>query len=242
MNVQEERLSPSVRRLWIRYYSENSSDQLENHILEAIRATDSVLEIGAGSGMGLQNRLDLRGKVAKYVGIDPDPKVLGNPYLDQAYEGKAEELPFADGSFDLVFHRFVAEHFEFPAACNREIYRVLKPGGTLLFLTPSRHYYPMLAARLTPHWFHELYVRRFASGRSKGEVFPTFYRLNDEKAITRELNGAGFDCKVEHFSTPPGYLRFSTISFLAGTLYERTAEKAFPALRARLLVTAEKRA
>jgi len=240
MNAQEERLSPSVRKLWIRYYSEETPDQFEDRVLGTIRPTDCVLEIGAGSGRGLQNRIDLRGKVTKYVGIDPDRKVLGNPYLDQAYEGRAEALPFADESFDLVFHRFVAEHFEFPAPCNREIYRVLKPGGKLLFLTPSRHYYPMLAARLTPQWFHEFYVRRFASGRTAGEVFPTFYRLNDEKAIARELNGVGFHCKIEHFSTPPGYLRFSTVSFLAGTLYERTAERAFPALRARILVTAEK--
>lgn len=242
MNVQVERLSPSVRRLWIRCYSETAPDQLDDRILASIRPTDHVLEIGAGSGEGLQNHLDLRGKVEKYVGIDPDPKVLSNPYLDEAYEGSADAMPFVDGSFDLVFHRFVAEHFEFPAGCNREMYRVLRPGGTLLFLTPSRHYYPMLAARLTPHWFHEFYIRRFASGRTTGEVFPTFYRLNDEKTITRELNAVGFSCKVEHFSTPPGYLRFSTISFLAGTLYERTAERAFPALRARILVTAEKRA
>ncbi len=241
MNVQEERLSPSVRKLWVRYYSENTPDQLEDRVLGTIRPTDDVLEIGAGSGKGLQKHLDLRGKVAKYVGIDPDPKVLSNPYLDQAYEGKADALPFANGSFDLVFHRFVAEHFEFPKACNREIHRVLRPGGRLLFLTPSRHYYPMLAARLTPHWFHEFYIHRFASGRATGEVFPTFYRLNDRKAIMRELHDAGFNCKVEYFSTPPGYLRFSRISFLAGTFYERTAERAFPALRARILVTAEKR-
>ena len=34
MNVQEERLSPSVRKLWVRYYSENTPDQLEDRVLE----------------------------------------------------------------------------------------------------------------------------------------------------------------------------------------------------------------
>jgi len=53
------------------------------------------------------------------------------------------------------------KHFEEPMACHREIARVLKPGGLLLFQTPSRYCYPMLAAQVTPQWFHEFYVRHF---------------------------------------------------------------------------------
>ena len=238
--VFEEKLSPSLQRLWARFYPGHYPCRFPELLFQHIHASDHVLEIGAGSGRGRQNHIAMRGKVARYVGIDPAASVLTNPYLDEAYQCKADSLPFAEESFDLVFHCFVAEHFEFPLACNREIRRVLKPGGLLLFQTPSRYYYPMLAAQITPHWFHEFYVRRFGSGRTEEEVFPTFYRLNDDRTIAGQLHSCGFTCEIEHHSIPPGYLRFSAPSFLAGVLFERTIERKFPALRGWIIVLARR--
>ncbi len=199
-----------------------------------------MLEIGAGSGRCNQNHFDLRGKVARYVGVDPDKSVLENPYLDEANQGTADSLPFPDETFDLVFHYYVAEHFAEPMACHREIARVLKPGGLLLFQTPSRYWYPMLAAQVTPQWFHEFYVRHFGSGRTENEVFPTHYRFNDELAIREQLKDCGFTCELEYRSVAPGYLRFSRLSFLLGVLYERAIEKRFPALRGVIIGLARK--
>jgi len=150
----EGRLSDSVRRLWLRYYPASRHARFKELLLRNIRPTDHVLEIGAGSGTANQNHFDLRGKVARYVGVDPDESVLQNPHLDEAYSCTADSLPFPDESFDVAFHYYVAEHFEKPMACHREIARVLKPGGLLLFQTPSRYWYPMLAAQVTPQWFH----------------------------------------------------------------------------------------
>jgi SAM-dependent methyltransferase len=236
------RISPSVRKLWERFYPNYVKDQFAELLQKNIRRNYCVLEIGAGSGKGNQHHFELRGKVARYIGIDPDQSILENEFLDEAHVGFAESLPFADGSFDVAFHYNVAEHFETPLACNREIARVIKSGGLLLFQTPSRFYYPMMAAQFTPHWFHEFYINRFGSGRTAQEVFPTYYRLNDEKSIIRHLCSCGFKCEIQHHSTPPGYLRFSRLSFLAGVLIERTLEKRIPALRARLIVVAQKAA
>lgn len=44
-------------------------------------------------------------------------------------EGKAETLPFADETFDLVFSTGLLEHFENPEPLVREMVRVLKVGG-----------------------------------------------------------------------------------------------------------------
>lgn len=238
--ILSERVPAGVREVWLRYYPEALPQRFRELIGSSIKPADHVLEIGAGSGRNHQNHFDFGGKVARYAGIDPDASVLTNPYLDQGWQGTAERLPFADESFDVVFHNYVAEHFESPLTCNREIARVLKPGGVLLFQTPSRFYYACLAAQITPQWFHEFYVKRFGSGRTSNEVFRTFYRLNDDRTITEELRGCGFTCEIEHHSQPPGYLRFSRVSFLAGVFFERTIEKRFPALRATIIVKARK--
>ncbi len=233
-------ISHGVQKLWHRFYPHFNSEAFGDLLRQKIRATDHVLEIGAGSGKGNQKHFELRGKVARYMGIDPDARVLENQYLDDARVGKAESLPLANESFDLVFHTFVAEHFQSPQTCNREIARVLKPGGLLLFQTPSRYYYASLVAQITPQWFHEFYVSHFGSGRVSEEIFPTYYRLNEKRSITEQLHDCGFECQIQHLSTPPGYLRFSKLSFLVGVLFERTLERSFPALRARLIVEARK--
>jgi SAM-dependent methyltransferase len=238
--VLDDKWSTAIRELLLRYYPDYSPHRFAELLTQHVHPSACVLEIGAGSGRNNQNRFNLRGKVARYVGVDPDASVLTNPFLDESYQAGAESLPFPDGTFDLVFHNYVAEHFPSPLLCNREIARVLRPGGQLLFQTPSRFYYVSLFASMTPHWFHELYVRRFASGRTNQEVFPTFYRLNDETTIRSQLTSCGFACDIQHHSLPPGYLRFSKASFLAGVLFERTMEKWFPALRGTIIVVARK--
>jgi SAM-dependent methyltransferase len=238
--LENQNSSPAVRKLLVKFYPNYSPHRFRDLVVRSVNSSSYVLEIGAGSGTNHQNHFDLRGVVARYIGVDPDPAVLGNPFLDESYQASAESLPFPDGTFDLVFHNFVAEHFANPLACNREIARVLKSGGLLLFQTPNRLYYPCVAASMTPHWFHKFYVKRFASGRSQDEVFPTFYRLNDAKAIVRQLSDCALSSEIQYHSLPPGYLRFSPLAFRIGILYERTVERLFPSLRGHLIVLARK--
>ncbi|HSS41890.1 MAG TPA: class I SAM-dependent methyltransferase [Solirubrobacterales bacterium] len=124
-------------------------------------ARGRVLEIGAGTGLNLD--LYPREGLESLVVTEPDPhmfkqlreraaKVCAGAELVQA---GGEDLPFADGSFDTVTVTLVLCTVPDQTATLREIKRVLKPGGQLLFLEHVRSSHPDLAKwqdRLEKPW------------------------------------------------------------------------------------------
>lgn len=55
-------------------------------------------------------------------------------------QAAGEHLPFADGSFDLVFSHEVLEHVDDDRACAAEMVRVTRPGGRVVLFVPNRLY------------------------------------------------------------------------------------------------------
>lgn len=62
--------------------------------------------------------------------------------------GDAFKAPFADNTFDLVFHQGLAEHFHNPLELLRENYRVVKPGGLCLCDVPQTFHLYTLAKKI----------------------------------------------------------------------------------------------
>jgi SAM-dependent methyltransferase len=88
-----------------------------------------------------------------------------------------EELPFREGSFDLVSANMVFEHLVKPAATVRELARVTRPGGRIIVHTVNGFHYASWMARVTPFRFHQWIVERVESRAGK-DVYPTQYRAN----------------------------------------------------------------
>lgn len=197
-----------------------------NWIRQHTNSQQSVLNLGAGPSS--KNRLrTFRGEVAQVVGADIDPIVLGNDELDECHVVDGTHLPFEDHRFDIAFSDYVLEHVEFPEPFLKEVYRVLKPGGSFFFRTPNRYHYVSLIAQHAPHWVHELLANRARGLPSDAhEPYPTFHRLNTQKEIQSLANKVGFSpVTLRHVECEPSYLMFSTIPFLAGVLYERITNK-----------------
>jgi ubiquinone/menaquinone biosynthesis C-methylase UbiE len=121
------------------------------------RGDERLLDVGCGNGKVA--RL-LRERVAEVlaVDIDPSPEWQDAPGLTfQVADG--EQLPFADGSFDIVHSKDSLHHMNDPAAALAEYRRVLRPGGTLLVIESNR-YNPVFYVHMTRMLGHEHFPQR----------------------------------------------------------------------------------
>lgn len=156
-------------------------------------AEGHVLEIGVGSGLNLPF---YRRNVKHVIGLDPSPKLLsmarGNlrPGLSpvEFVEGSAEAIPLQNRSIDTVVTTWTLCSIPDAQRALGEMYRVLKPGGRLLFVEHGRALDPNVRwwqDYLTPVW------KRLGGG----------CHLN--RAIKVLIGGAGF--QFERLET--GYMR-----------------------------------
>jgi ubiquinone/menaquinone biosynthesis C-methylase UbiE len=100
------------------------------------QARGRVLEIGAGTGVNV----DHYPREADVVYTEPNPHMARRLRTQgvEVVESAAEELPFADDSFDTVVSTMVLCTVPDVPAALREARRVLAPGGHLLFLEHVR--------------------------------------------------------------------------------------------------------
>ena len=177
-----------------------------------LRPEMTVLDFGAGRGRAaLEDRVeyrralrDMRGKVARVIGVDVDPVVLSNPTLDRAVVSDGA-IPVDDVSIDLIFSDFALEHLEWPELTAAEIDRVLKPGGWLCARTTNRWGYVAVAARMVPERLHSAVLSRAQSFRQDHDVFPTFYRLNTKAAFRRYFPLAKWRHYIYSHNAEPAY-------------------------------------
>src|SRR3989442_745834 len=164
-------------------------DPFDVLLAEATRqSVERVLDIGAGRG-GIRPRF-IPGSVL-LVGCDATDAVLEHPTIDRGVQCDGERLPFADQSFDVCCMRYVIEHLRHPRRAFEEAYRVLRPAGRLVFVTPNAWYYASIAARVIPNRAHPTVVH-WLTGRRESDVYPTVYAANTRARLRNQLRAVGF--------------------------------------------------
>lgn len=123
------------------------------------RAKGNVLEIGSGTGLNFPYYEQAKSVIA----IEPNPLMIEKSLVRakkvdipiEILMAGAEELPFADNSFDSVIGTLVLCTIPNPSKALTEIRRVCKPDGNVLFFEHVRLHHPVLGRLqdwLTPIW------------------------------------------------------------------------------------------
>ena len=151
----------------------NAAERYENHLVPTLfdpwakdiirRAVlepgERVLDIACGTGVVARHAANLIGDSGGVTGID-----LNDGMLEMARtqaekigakvewrQGDAEELPFADGSFDVALCQQGLQFFPDKVAALREMHRILKSGGRLVVsVVRSLEHNPLMDTQIEP--------------------------------------------------------------------------------------------
>lgn len=107
-------------------------------------AEGRVFELGVGGG--LNQPFYHPARVTSFAGIDPGAKLLDyaraaakeKGWEADIRQGRGEAIPFDDASFDTVVSTYTLCSVDDQAQVLKELRRILKPGGKILFLEHGR--------------------------------------------------------------------------------------------------------
>ncbi|MDX2149907.1 MAG: class I SAM-dependent methyltransferase [Bryobacteraceae bacterium] len=215
-------LLTKVEGMLRRYYpSEEDPYRLYEAEISKHLTPESVL-LDAGCGRTAPTLTMFAKRVSRAIGVDlvDFSQELEGGGLTLLQNG-LESIPLPDATVDVIISRSVMEHLEEPLQVYREFERLLRPGGKVVFITPNRWSYPIVAARMIPNRFHALLVS-FAEGRPREDTFPTYHRSNSFRAIRRLARDARLEVAgLRYLATFPNYLMFHPLAFRAGVGIER---------------------
>jgi ubiquinone/menaquinone biosynthesis C-methylase UbiE len=200
-----------------------------SRLIEAAGPQDGqrILDLGCGTGIVARRLAQRFNGQAAIAGLDLSPNMLAVAQAaaekeDLAitwHEGRAEQLPFADASFDLVVCQFTLMFLADRALALSEAHRVLAPGGRIAL---------SVFQGLDRHPFYQA-LDQAIHKRLGASCVQDIFALGDAQGLHRLVSGSGFeDVKIEARSMT---CRFpNPQAFLAGEIDVDTA--AIPSMQA----------
>jgi ubiquinone/menaquinone biosynthesis C-methylase UbiE len=242
-----------------------------------VSAGQRVLDVGTGTGVVALEAAKALNHEGRCTGIDLSEKMLAaaitnarRANLTERVDFKvmdAESLQFEAVSFDVVVSLFALLHLPDPTTALNEMFRVLKPGGTLVVAVgtpPSwlswlgmKHavtLLPELISRLlgrrlvAPHFLNRLVQESIPAGDESEESPLARANRNRTRSVTRLLRDAGFEKLRQHWEghqatmeTPEDFWDIQrTVSTIARKRLNRGTSDQIAKIRARFEQTCQK--
>jgi SAM-dependent methyltransferase len=155
-------------QVWADHVLERALADLDPLIPSRRASYPVVIDIGVGCGRSLK-KLDARFRPQRLIGMDVDRQMLEAATREAATEGlraeflncSASKIALPDDSVDLLFCHQTFHHLVEQQAALREFFRVLKPGGVLLFAESTKRYIESWVIRLL--FRHPMEVQKTAA-------------------------------------------------------------------------------
>jgi len=234
-------MSALSQRLLSRHYADRTHPYrtYEAKVERLLHEGSTVLDAGCGrTAPTLRKYL---GRARRLIGVDL-VEFRDVPPGIETYRTDLGKLPLGDNEVDLIFAQSVFEHLVDAEAVYKEMARVLRPGGAIVFLTANMWDYGTLAARLVPNRYHAKIVKK-VEGRAEEDTFPTAYKTNTRNDVERLAAKARLQVEeFEYLSQYPNYLMFNGALFFVGMCFEKVIHRyhALRFLRGWILVTLRK--
>lgn len=225
-----DRIAEGYERWWAPVLAPSAVallDRLDGTIEAGAR---DVIDIGVGTG-NLAIPALRRWPGVHVTGIDASREMLGaaeaaagrgSTHERERFRGEvafAADLPYADGSFDVAMSSFVLQLVPSRAKALREIRRVLRPGGTLAYVTWMTDRRPFAPDGVFDGLLAEFGFEDEERGDDRSGDVPS------ERTAVGELRRAGFrdatatGALLEHTFTVESYISF-LVEFDEETTFE----------------------
>lgn len=202
-----------------------------------VRRGQSVLDVACGTGIVARTAREVVGAEGRVAGTDLHPAMLevaraARPDLEWR-QGDAQDLPFADGDFDVALCQSALFFFADPARALSEMARVVGPAGVVALQT-----YAPLNAQPAYGPFVDLVAEE--AGTEARSLLSTYWSQGELDGLRELVSAAGLS-ELESRSSL-GAAVFPSAGAMADTEIRATplAEKVSPETRARIVERTEK--
>lgn len=193
-------------------------EYLKNYAPKAV-----ILDAGCGRGGQIG---EFKNVAKEIIGLDIDERELNqNSVVDKKIKADLTAVPLPKASVDIVSAEFVLEHLRSPAQSFSEIYRVLKPDGVFIFLTPNVLNPVMFFSKITPVFLHRFFKRELL--KKEEIIHKTYYRANTYRRLFNLGRTAGFSKLEIQRAGNPDYFAFLKPLVLPAILFEKALDNQF---------------
>lgn len=174
---------PRTRRSF-RYH--NPDDWYEALVESLVTSGSRWLDVGCGRDIFPSNKRlaeELSSRCKLLVGTDPDLTILENPFLHEKQTATIEQFSH-ESKFDLITLRMVAEHIEDPTSAVAALAKLASEKATIVIYTVNKYSPVPLITNLVPFSARHV-IKQFIWGTEEKDTFPTAFKLNSRKDLTR---------------------------------------------------------